>query len=143
MTPLHVQLRARRESLGWSKSHLARLLSVRHSLVADWELGRVQPGLSRAESWASTLGFDLVLTPVVAVFPAPPPPFQRVIVSADERLLLEVLRKARDLSLAQMGRLLGVSACTVRRYEAGARNPRADRYDRWRSLLGAETEDVA
>jgi len=63
MSPLVLQLVARRKTRGWSQERLAKRVGVRHQQLSCWETGVKTPRLANLTDWAQALGLDLVLTP--------------------------------------------------------------------------------
>lgn len=57
--PLITELKARRQSLGWSVADVAERSGVDEKTLADWERGLGSPRLDAADAWAAALGLRL------------------------------------------------------------------------------------
>jgi DNA-binding response OmpR family regulator len=63
-TPLIDDLKARRQSLGWSVKEVGERSGIDEKSLSEWERGVASPRLDAAKLWASALGFKFTLAPV-------------------------------------------------------------------------------
>lgn len=61
LPPLITQLRAERESRGFTRAQFGRIIGHTPTKIAAWELGRYTPLWANLTAWAAALGFDVVL----------------------------------------------------------------------------------
>ena len=59
--PLTNELKARRQSIGWSVKELGERCGIDEKLLGDWEHGIGLPRLDAVETWAAALGLSLSL----------------------------------------------------------------------------------
>jgi transcriptional regulator with XRE-family HTH domain len=60
-TPLIRQLKARRQTLGWSLAEVGGRCGIDERFLGDWERGCGSPRLDAVEAWAAALGLGLAL----------------------------------------------------------------------------------
>lgn len=59
--PIRDQMRAARNSLGWSLERAARKTGITHVVLGSWERGARNPGLSQLRRWVEAFGRELVV----------------------------------------------------------------------------------
>jgi transcriptional regulator with XRE-family HTH domain len=105
-----------------------RLGGLSHIAVADWEHGRDAPTCAHLLTWASALGFAVVLT-AQSADPIPivtPPRCGQFDQAAACRSLGKALRTARtraELTQEHAAKVINVSEWTIGQWEAGRRTP--------------------
>jgi transcriptional regulator with XRE-family HTH domain len=109
-----------RKASGLSSRALAASIGVSEVTIWNWETGRTYPKPANMESLAKTLNRSVssLSRGIEELHIAPQ---QLAELSFGERL--SMLRRARRLSLAELGSNIGVSHVTVWNWESGKRRP--------------------
>jgi DNA-binding XRE family transcriptional regulator len=134
---LQKQLYAARVDADISREDLAADLGVKPRTLRDWEKGYVVPSLTNATNWAHRLEHRFLLTDRLGaemVFPpdVDPGPWGLMRLLAP---FLKARRRERRISQPDLGLIVGVSRCSLQRWEDGVELPRLTALVVWADRL--------
>ena len=132
-----------RRAVGLTQREMALHLGVSPRTVAHWEAGSRPVSLAAARPMARLLRRPLPRILAAAGLQLAPVPSPHTWRPADLRQLVTVLRRSSGWSAAAMGRRIGVSAWTVRSWEAGIALPSLSACQRLELVHGLPRNSLA
>ena len=140
-TRLGIRLRQARLKAGQTQRNAAVILRTSTQTVRNWEAGRYKPptwAISQLAYFYATPEQELLEPDDLEFFP-PSQPLRYNRVLADPLKLADA-RQGMGLTLSEVAYYTGVSVSSIRRYENGSANPRADTMETLAAVYGMPIE---
>lgn len=133
-------LRAARQAAARTQAELSTTIGVHTQAISDWELGKYKPSLPDMALWAQALEHHLVVIDADGETPLEPPKLANESQRSYERRRLATPLTNRRLQLGldedELGQLVGVTAGSIKRWEAARIRPGALTHIVWAQALG-------